>query len=137
MKISKTHEEFAHRLNTRRDSARYRPSYYLGPNWEAVINFWLYLDTLTEGRLIDIHDRRFDLHEEELMPAWCKVRDVALSITIYVHIAGDSSSHTVGGNYDVRGVRIAAYLATYELIGLERLLDQGYKPVFFLLFLNP
>ena len=49
MKISTTHQKFADRLKDQ-TSLEY-PELFLGPNWKNVLNFWLYLDTLSDEKL--------------------------------------------------------------------------------------
>jgi hypothetical protein len=134
MKISKAHKEFADRLNfwyiISKQEVLDLPEQHLGPNWEAVINFWLYLDTLTEDQLSVFCGKRLPLGNEE----WNKVWSAARATIKYTGDAGDSVY------YICTWVNTAAYgaakSATYELIGLDKLLAQGHQPVFFPLFLN-
>ncbi len=46
MKISKIHQRFSEKLKEPR--ALTNPEDFLGPNWRDVINFWLFIDTLSE-----------------------------------------------------------------------------------------
>jgi hypothetical protein len=61
MKISKSHKYFANRLHRLRQITNQEdlthPERYLGSNWEAVINFWLYLDTLSEEQFEIVEGR--------------------------------------------------------------------------------
>jgi hypothetical protein len=59
MKISKTHLKFANILNS--TEVLTHPENFLGPNWEEVINFWLYLDTLTEDQLNVVYRHYYNL----------------------------------------------------------------------------
>jgi hypothetical protein len=45
MKISTTHQRFADNLGEQ--AALEYPEHFLGPNWKDVLNFWIYLDTLS------------------------------------------------------------------------------------------
>jgi hypothetical protein len=135
MKISKTHQRFADYLHDLHDVLdQYvleHPGDYLGPNWEEVINFWLYLDTLSENQLLVVNKRYWDLSYEERNVAYGRVSNVARDTTKdaeYAEYAGDSAYHTT---------ILATAHATYELIGLQKLLEQGHQPVFFPMFLNP
>jgi hypothetical protein len=133
MKISEAHQNFAARLQFHygipKQEVLSHPEKYLGPNWEAVINFWLYFYTLSKEQLNVVHKRYVSLRDyldEVNDNFWDVTWDVARStITVeHLRIAGDSVA------YDV-----AAWV-TYELIGLQKLLDLGYQPAFFPLFLN-
>jgi hypothetical protein len=130
MKISKIHKKFSYYAYP--PLVLSNPQNYLGPNWEALINFWLYLDTLRDDQLLAVRRHCCDLSDEE----W----------SIALDIAWDAAKNTVGSetvdeatsavHYILSSKSAPASYATYELIGLGRLLDQGYKPVFFPLFIN-
>jgi hypothetical protein len=130
MKISRTHKEFAKRLN--KQDVLNHPEIYLGPNWAAVIDFWLYLDTLTIEQLMVVYERYYALSIEELNIAYNKACRAARVTTKYCGLAGPSSYCIV-----VHRARSAACRATEELIGLDKLLEQDHQLVFFPLFLNP
>jgi hypothetical protein len=130
MKISKALQNFANRLqhwyHISNKVVLTHPEKYLGSNSGEVINFWLYLDTLTEDQLIVVKKRYLALNN--------KKRDEALTVarnTIkYVYEATEAAFDSV--SY----ANFAADYATGELIDLDKLLDQGYQPVFLPLFLN-
>jgi hypothetical protein len=134
MKISKTHRNFANRLRSRYNITKQdvldHPEKYLGPNWEEVINFWLYLDTLNKKQLKVVEERYSALSCTER----CIARDKALVA------AGATAKYAVyaaNAAFDIGSyAQPAAAFATYELIGLDKLLEQDYQPVFFPLFLN-
>jgi hypothetical protein len=46
------------------------PAKYLGPNFEQVLNFWIYLDTLSEHEIEEIFERYYALNDD--------VRDTAI-----------------------------------------------------------
>jgi hypothetical protein len=134
MKISKTHEKFSTFLRhnhgiTKQDVLDY-PEKYLGPNWEAVINFWLYFDTLTEEQLEVVEERYWDLSVEEQHIASQKAWNVAIDTTENGALAGNAAY------FSVPIARYVAKWSTVELIGLDKLLAQGHQPLFFPLFLN-
>jgi hypothetical protein len=131
MKISKTHEQFAYLLNIRRESVLNCPKNYLGPNWEAVINFWLYLDTLTHEQLLVVRDWHLALGDEGRYIAGNKVLYATNPRIKYAYPAN------VAAYCSVSCAKLAAYYATQELIGLEKLLEKRQQPVFFPMFLNP
>jgi hypothetical protein len=135
MKISKTHQEFAYTLQGQygipKQDVRYDPENYLGPNWGKVINFWLYLDTLTEDQLRVAQKRYFALSNEERSISYNKAWVAAGNATRYSYNASHAAYSSVSyANGVTKG-------AIYELIGLDKLLEQGHELVFFPMFLNP
>jgi hypothetical protein len=134
IKFSKIHQDFANRLlsryNITKQDVLNHPEKYLGPNWEAVINFWLYLDTLNKKQLKVVEERYRALSEEQNDIDYNRA-EVATKATIrYAFDASYSASDSVSC------AKPAAYYATEELIGLDKLLEQGYQPVFFPMFLD-
>jgi endonuclease IV len=130
MKISKAHQRLADRINSQ--EVLTHPGDYLGPNWEAVINFWLYLDALTEEQLNVFKDYYFNLSSEERDIASNKVLDVSRNVC-YAIGAGYVA---FTGIYMSSYVKLAIKYATLELICFDKLLEQGYQPVFFPMFLD-
>ncbi len=120
MKISKTHQRFANRVG---QDALTNPEPFLGPNYKTVLNFWYYLDTLTEEQW-EVVNRHFGAIPDEVYEEF---RDSAWEV------AGD----IVGETY-----RFAVYMSTRgyalgaacELIAMHRLLGQGKSLVFVPLF---
>ena len=133
MIISKTHQEFANCLqriyNIPEQQVLNQPENYLGSNWEAVINFWIYLDTLTQEQLKVVQKRYYALSLEERDKAWDKSYKAAKETTKYAGDAGNAAY------YNVFYAGWAVAYATCELIGLEKLLNQGHQLVLFPLFL--
>jgi hypothetical protein len=136
MKISKAHEQFADLLeikfNFPKRDVLNRPKKYLGPNWEAVINFWLYLDTLSVGQMKFIDHQYYSLSRE--------YRRISRDNSFYSSNDTISPCSTTAGDAAYRGascLSIAVRDATHELIGLDKLLKQKNQLVFFPLFLNP
>jgi hypothetical protein len=60
MQYSKSHQKFAECLPVR---ALAEPQEFLGPNYEAVLNFWWFLDTITEEQEEVVRDRYDALNE--------------------------------------------------------------------------
>jgi hypothetical protein len=121
MKISKTHQRFANRLRNHR--ALSHPDEFLGPNWKDVLNFWIYLDTLSDEQLEIAEDR----YDESLLDAWDIVDDAAwetfdacsFGVGVYPYVIASS---IIG--YSDHG----DYKTTLELIGAHKILEQG-KPL--------
>ena len=123
MKISKTHEEFAEHLNNPR--VIYKPEKFLGPNWKDVLNFWLFLDTLSENQ-------------------WGVVTERSIAIDVVAQAATreatrftrDLEFYYTGFNPSFGGTKCAAVFATRELTVLHNLLSQNNSLTFFPMFLN-
>ena len=49
MNISKIHEEFSERLSYKKLRILSNPEEFLGPNYKAVLNFWILLETNQEN----------------------------------------------------------------------------------------
>jgi hypothetical protein len=128
MKISKTHQKFSDLLKEPR--ALTNPEDYLGPNWEDVINFWLYIDTLSELQQLVIADSSFGLD-------------------YYVRVSHENTSYCLAteavGKEIIYAARYASNSVTnwffgwinYELIAHHKLLEQGKTLLFLPLCLKP
>jgi carbohydrate-binding DOMON domain-containing protein len=114
MTYSKTHKRFADRLNNQR--ALERPEDYLGSNWKDVLNFWWFLDGLSEDQWEIVRQRYWALDDD----VWDAARDVA------AWVAAAAAAAFWAACYDVGGVKYGcpAGYATYELIGSHILLEQ-------------
>jgi hypothetical protein len=137
MKISKAHKEFSNCLQLRygipKQDALNFPEKYLVLNWEAVINFWLYLDTLSYNQLKVVDERYWGLSQEERIISRNKAFNSTLTYELPTFVAGSSAFYTVSSDPYI--TKTAARCSTYELIGLQKLLEQGHQPVFFPMFL--
>jgi hypothetical protein len=131
---SKAHKEFAgilhHVYDIPKQDVLTHPEKYHGPNWENVINFWLYLDTLSEDQLNVVEERYSALSCTEQFIARDKALVAAGATAKYIYSAGSSAYCSVSR------AKYAAANATLELIGLDKLLEQGHQPLFFPMFLN-
>jgi hypothetical protein len=138
MKISKIHQEFSAQLqflyNVPKQDVLTHPENFLGPNWEVVINFWLYIDTLTQGQLLVVKQRFRSLSRNEQIIAQDKAWNSVVDIAEHCGIAGLSAFNVVFWVNNAAS-NVAKY-ATLELIGLDKLLAEGHQPVFFPMFPN-
>ena len=128
MKISKTHQRFADRLRNQR--ALEHLEEFLGPNWKDVLNFWLYLDTLSYDQWKSIIDAYCSLSHNERQLAR-RASCVAARAVAASYAAGDAGFYAAGD----AGFYVAGY-ATYELMGSHILKSQGKSLVSLPLFLN-
>jgi hypothetical protein len=122
MKISKTHQKFSKELKEPR--ALTNPEDFLGPNWKDVINFWLYVDTLSWDQKRKISDRYWTLDEDVRSSAYDASWDAAKDVVGCVVV--NSTWHAA---INVASWYIFGY-ATDELIAHHKLLEQGKSPTF-------
>ena len=117
MKISQTHQRFSYRLKEPR--ALTNPEDFLGPNWEDVINFWIYIDTLSEDEKIRMENRYYALKLDVRVSAFHPAYDAAEEI-----VGGNVRSAVWYASFDVTSRCVFAYV-TYELISHHKLLEQN------------
>jgi hypothetical protein len=124
MKISETHQLFALWLNNQR--ALSHPDEFLGPNWKDVLNFWLYLDTLSDEQLNMSRTRFCNLDVVDRVSSWKLAWDISCGVVggLYINILFPSSTNTHAGG------------ATRELIGAHKILKRGKSLMFVPMFLN-
>ena len=126
MKISSTHYIFSELLNAER--ALECPEEFLGPNWKDVLNFWIYLDTLSVEQRHMVGQSIWDLADLVGVSSFQLAWDAACGVT-NVHIANvvfDATSKT----------SVAGCGASRELIGAHKIFEQGNTLTFVPLFLN-
>ncbi len=124
MKTSKTHQKFANWLTTPR--ALSNPDEFLGPNWKVVLNFWLYLDTLSDEQLNTAHRRYRALGWVNLDNA----HDLAYEAALATLSMGMSYSVARSSPGDASGY------ASRELIGAHKILEQGQTLTIVPLFMD-
>jgi hypothetical protein len=127
MSYSKTHQRFADNLRNQR--ALSHPDEFLGPNWKEVLNFWLYLDTLSEDQLEIIERRDQELYSAESWNFYEEAAEETIGEDIYYGAYWAVLDSTV--------CRSAATYATIELIGAHKILEQGKELKIVQLFLEP
>jgi hypothetical protein len=130
--ISKIHKHFSERLNNPRVLTN--PEEFLGENFEAVLNFWLILDDLSEEQWRVVRER-FLTFRNKNYSEWDKAR--ALAWVASKEVVGDDYAGDAGvAAYDVTKSS-ADCLATDELIGMHKILEDHQQPLtFFQMFLE-
>jgi hypothetical protein len=124
MKISKTHQRFADQLNNQR--ALSHPDEFLGTNWKEVLNFWLYLDTLSDEQLNIVRGPYNASH---------------YPVDLWISVV-DSSDETIGCNNSTEAFYAGSWYAnragcaTLELIVAHKILKQGKSLPCVEMFLN-
>jgi hypothetical protein len=122
MTHSKTHKRFSERLY--QPDALTDPEKYLGPNWEDVLNFWIYLDTFSVLEMKEISDRYWALDYHARNYAWGAAIDAA------EEVVGEKFRIAAWyAAWDVTGESVFG-TATYELIAHHKLLEQEKIPIF-------
>ena len=125
MNYSKTHQRFSTQLQN--PEALTKPQDFLGPNYETVLNFWWTIDSLTETQWNEVARRYRALDPA----AWDAAGYAAGSVAGYA--AGSVAREAAwSAARDVAGY--AAWYATYELIGMHTLLNDGKTLLFVPLF---
>ena len=117
MKISTTHKKFADHLDDQ-DALKY-PEEFLGTNWKDVLNFWIYLDTLS-GEKRKIISNRFDNLEELGRLTSITLKAAEDTIVVKYVAAAWIATPTVASAH-----------ATLELIGSHKLESLKFLPLFY------
>jgi hypothetical protein len=121
MTYSKTHKRFSELLN--QPDALTNPEKYLGPNYQDVLNFWIYVDTLSDEEKNEMWRLYWSLN--------CDVRNSAFVAAM------DAAAEVVGEKFrnaawdaavDVTGWFIFGD-ATCELIVHHKLIEQNKTPL--------
>jgi hypothetical protein len=120
--ISKIHQEFSRRLNNPRVLSN--PEEFLGENFEAVLNFWLILDELSEEQWRVVKERYRAFYDEN-RSEWGKARDLAM----YASVVGAGYADEAGWvAYDVTESPAADW-ATLELNAMHKILENHQQPL--------
>jgi hypothetical protein len=128
--ISKSHKRFSERLRTPRVLTN--PEEFLGPNYEEVLNFWLFLDDLSEEQLRIVNERYWAFLDEN-HSEWLKATDLVWDASVVGYVYTIDSSWAA---WDVTKSNVAG-CATSELIGIHKILEDHQKPLtFFQMFLE-
>ncbi len=112
MKKSKTQIEFEKRCSVEE----------LGPNWQTVLNFWLFLDNLTEEQYAIASYRNKKMHYAK--------RSIVDGLTI--KSVGKVISESV--RWSIVSLYGASLFATYEIIATQEILDEAGELTFLLMF---
>jgi len=125
MSYSRIHRQFADQLGQHfpREDVLDVPMTFLGPNYETVLNFWKWLDTLTSEQKGVMHSRnRLSVSDRKKVDT----------------IATESAYSVVGRVFAGEACKAAGFgsfgFATYELIGMHLILEKGEKLTFVPMF---
>jgi hypothetical protein len=130
--ISKIHKHFSELLKNPR--VLEFPEEFLGENFEAVLNFWLILDDLSEEQINAVKKRHWAFFNENCSE-WDKATNLAIDASIEV-VGWEYSYEASYAAYDVTK-SWAADWATRELIAMHKILEVHQQPLtFFDMFLE-
>jgi hypothetical protein len=115
MKISNTHQNLSDRLNN--PKVLTNPEPFLGPNWETVLRWWLYYDSLTREQKNELIRRYGTIDNDTRNRAWT--------------LAEDATIEVIGRDNRLAVWNYTSYLAiTYELIAMHLLFERGHSLTF-------
>jgi hypothetical protein len=124
MKISKTHQRFSNLIED--PKALTNPEDYLGPNWKDVINFWLYIDILSEEEMDKMNNRYWSLDEDMLESSRYVSFHVFKEVMVREVIERyNNLNNTWRAAFHVTNKRSGFAHATRELIAHHKLLEQN------------
>jgi hypothetical protein len=112
MKISNTHQRLSNRLNN--PEVLTNPEPFLGSNWETVLRWWLYYDSLTDEQRDELNRRYYVIDYDTRFRAW------GLALNAAIEVIGEDNWQAV------RNSSPFPQVITYELIALHKL----EKPLF-------
>jgi hypothetical protein len=133
MNYSKAHQNLAQSADT--PDVYNNPKKYLGPNYEAVLNFWWYLESLTTEQLSEL-ESKYDLecmryNREYLTLTDCADAIVGFSTRLRATEASRSHVRGIIGKFP----NIPSPV-TLELIAMHTILDRGESLIFVPMFSN-
>ena len=130
--ISKTHKHFSELLKNPR--VLENPEEFLGENYEAVLNFWMKLDELSEEQLENI-EQSFWVFYDDNGSELDKAEDLAIEASN--EVAGEDYANDASwAAYDATKTSVARW-TTKELIAMHKILEDQQNPLtFFSMFLE-
>jgi hypothetical protein len=112
MKISNAHQRISNYLNN--PEVLTNPEPFLGPNWETVLRWWLYWESLTDEQQVELWSRYIAINGDTRDRARALARNAAIEV-----IGADNMLAVCGA---------APYSAiTMELITMHLLFERGHQ----------
>jgi hypothetical protein len=113
MKISNTHQALSKELNN--PEVLTNPEPFLGPNWETVLRWWLYYESLTVEHRNELDFRYEDIGYVTRIRVWDLAEDAVIEV--------------IGWDNWRAVCDVAPYpeLITYELISMHLLFERGHS----------
>ena len=136
MSYSKVHQRFS--TTIRRSASLTAPQDFLGPNYKTLLDFWWFIESLTETQWKEVASRYNAIDYAARSAAYYAALYAALSAATRCSLAaGDAARYAAwDAAWDAAGsaARDAAGSATYELMGMHTLLNDGKDLLFVPLF---
>jgi hypothetical protein len=112
MKISNTHQSLSKELNN--PEVLTNPEPFLGPNWETVLRWWLYYESLTDEQKDELFRRWVAIDHDARIRAWNLARNAA------IEVIGEDNRW------------VARWVSGYsaELIAMHLLFERGHSLTF-------
>jgi hypothetical protein len=116
MKISRTHQILSEKLNN--PEVLTNPEPFLGPNWETVLRWWLYAESLTVEQRNELYRRYEAIDHDTHDRAWDLAYDAAIEV--------------IGWDNSCAVWYVVPYpeALTGELISMHLLLERGHSLTF-------
>jgi len=129
MTYSKAHQLFVDTIQNQ--DALTNPQDFLGPNWQTILHFWKYIESLSEDQWSQVYDKENDHHLDQ---GSFLVMNIATGVLgeRYRSAVWEATRHSVN-----RGVvSIFASKAAREIICMHLLIERGIKIQFLPIFGN-
>jgi hypothetical protein len=116
MKISNTHRRLS--VGFKNQYILTNPEPFLGPNWETVLRWWLYYESLTDEQKDELVRRHCAIDNDTCIRAWGLARNAA--------------DEVIGEYFRDKIKNISPYPSTltHELIAMHLLLERGHQLTF-------
>jgi len=129
MKISTAHKKFSEYLE--KPDALENPQNYLGPNYLSVLNFWLWIDTLSSEQWKEVARRYDTIPFAARGAAWVAAWDAA---GYAARVAARDAAWDAAWYAARDAARYATGRTTCEIIGSHNLIEKGTPFTFLPLF---
>jgi hypothetical protein len=114
MKISNTHQRLSNFLNN--PEVLTNPEPFLGPNWETVLRFWLFYESLTFAQSVELY-------------RWCGFDEDAR--TLAKALARNAAVEVIGTDNWLAVWWVSPFQPlSFEIIALHKLKEKGIQPTF-------
>ena len=125
MTYSKTHTTFSEKLDD--FEVFFDPEKFLGPNWETVLHFWKWIDTLSSQQWNEVSLRFSNLDHNTQYLSW------RASLEATDKVIGDDN-RVCAFRATHKHYSAAASYATFELISMHLLFEESKTLAFVPLF---
>jgi len=129
MTYSKAHQLFA--VTIQNQDALTNPQDFLGPNWQTILHFWKYIESLSEDKWSQVYDKGNDHHLDQ---------GSFLVMNNATGVLGERNRSAVWEatrrSLNLEAVSIFASKAAREIICMHILIERGIEIQFLPIFGN-